>query len=157
MCRKGLVEEYPQSIRNTMNKDKLVQGKDEMGQEIIEARVTLRVEFMRSPLFSKLCFCRRKGFKPKRQTRTCCVVRQGGFGLSRTRDMLHKFCLQTYLSYKMKKAHQEVSPLADALCPSDMCINSQTKQPTLTSAQDTHTDTHRDTALPAGDPKPDRP
>jgi hypothetical protein len=60
-----------------MKKDKSVQGKDEMGQKTIEAQVTLQVEFMRSPLFSKLCFCRRKWFKPKRESRTCCVVRQG--------------------------------------------------------------------------------
>ena len=62
-----------------MNKDKQVQGKDKMGQETIEAQATLRVKFMRSPLSSKLCFCRQKGFKPNRETRTCCVVRQGGF------------------------------------------------------------------------------
>lgn len=41
-----------------MNKDKLVQGKDEKGQETVEAQVTLPVAFMWSPLFGKLCFCR---------------------------------------------------------------------------------------------------
>jgi len=40
-----------------MNKDKRVQERDEMGQEIIEAQVALRVEFMWSPRFGKLCFC----------------------------------------------------------------------------------------------------
>ena len=60
-----------------MKKDKMVQGKGEMGQEIIEAKVTLHVEFMWSPLFSKLCFCRRKRFKPKRETRVYCAVHQG--------------------------------------------------------------------------------
>ena len=48
-----------------MKKDKLVQGKDEMGQEIIEAQVILQVDFMGSPLFSKLCFCHRKRLKPE--------------------------------------------------------------------------------------------
>ena len=47
-----------------MNEDKLVQGKDEMGQEIIEAQVTLRVEFMQFPSSANYAFVTEKGLIP---------------------------------------------------------------------------------------------
>lgn len=73
MSYKGLLgwSEYPQSVETPMTQDKSVQGKDGMGQKTIEAQVTLQVQFMWSPLFNKLCFCRRKWFKPKRETMWC--------------------------------------------------------------------------------------